>query len=164
MPIGTIIPYYKNSNPYGWLICDGGDGSGSSTGSQTFDTTKYPDLYTFLGTNKVPDYRECAMVGIGINYTDASNIKKDDTYSLGEFKDDCLQGHVHGYMYSSAWDITDPNTGGVMLWKQISISEFDVTTSERLQYSSDNSHGNPRIGDITRGKRKGVNFLIKALY
>lgn len=105
------------------------------------------------------------MVGIGINYTDASNIKKDDIYSLGEFKDDCLQGHVHGYMYSSVWTgATATNAGGVMLWKQVSTNEFDVTTSERLQYSSDNSHGNPRIGDITRGKRKGINFLIKALY
>lgn len=50
-PIGGILAWATSINfpNFGthWLDCDG----------KTFDTNKYPDLYSVLGANKLPDYR-----------------------------------------------------------------------------------------------------------
>src|SRR5574343_1093758 len=39
IPVGTIIAWYSNTIPSGWLLCDG----------STFDTVLYPDLFAVLG-------------------------------------------------------------------------------------------------------------------
>ena len=52
-PVGSLLHTYKKSNPSGYLYCDG----------STFDQTKYPLLYAYLGSNVLPDYRECVEVG-----------------------------------------------------------------------------------------------------
>lgn len=94
-PIGTIISTYKKIKPANYLYCDG----------STFDPEIYPGLYLYLGTNVLPDYRECAMVGAEKNTTnvfDSSETdpstglpgtQSHDVYTEGEFKDDQFQGH-----------------------------------------------------------------------
>lgn len=47
MPIGAVIAYYANSVPAGWLYCDG----------TTFNQVTYPELYSLLGGNVLPDLR-----------------------------------------------------------------------------------------------------------
>ena len=78
-PVGTLISQYKKVAMSGYLYCDG----------STFDENDYPALYMYLGTNVLPDYRECVMVGAEQNTTDT--IATHDVYGEGEFKDDQLQ-------------------------------------------------------------------------
>lgn len=139
-PVGTILAYYGSVVPTGYLPCNG----------TTFDETQFPNLYLLLGTNVLPDLRECTLVGIGENTTDT--IGNHDIYTIGEFKDDQVQDHTHhvnSYAYASS-SITRRswyNDAG-------SFGGNDVYT------------GNPntgRHGDVTRGKSKGVNYIIKAV-
>lgn len=124
--------------PPHWLLCDGSE----------YDVGAYPELfdvigYTYGGSGskfKVPDYRECALVGAGENGTDT--MEAHDVYGLGEFKDDQLQDHQH-------------STGATP------ASGLDLPL---LYAGSSNSHtGNVmagRAGLVTRGKRKGTNYII----
>ena len=68
--LGEIRMFYGNTLPTGWLECDGG----------TFSSSSYPKLYTFLGTNRVPDYRECTLRG---------------GTTVGTFSDDAMGSHSH---------------------------------------------------------------------
>ena len=45
IPIGSIVMWYTDVIPEGWLLCDG----------STFDINKYLDLYTVLGNDFLPD-------------------------------------------------------------------------------------------------------------
>ena len=99
--VGTLVSQYKKVPMSGYLYCDG----------STFDENAYPALYMYLGTNVLPDYRECVMVGAEQNTTDT--IATHDVYGEGEFKDDQLQSHKHdvsgvGYGESSGtnWQYT----------------------------------------------------------
>lgn len=170
--IGTIKPYFSSSKPYGWLICDGGDGSGTSTGTETFDTTKYAELYAFLGTDKVPDLRECNLVGIGTN--GSFTIGNHDTYTVGEFKDDQMQninGSVKGVgrhysvsiTASGAFKLNDSTskfyTGSGDSYNNAGF-DFSSYRVARTGYDSD---GTLVGSDVTHGKNMGVNYLIKAI-
>lgn len=70
--VGEIRMFYGDTIPTGWLECIG----------QTFDTTQYPSLYSFLGTNKVPDYREMALRG---------------GTPVGTFSNDAMGSHSHSF-------------------------------------------------------------------
>jgi len=62
--LGEIRMFYGDTIPAGWLELDG----------STFDANAFPLLYSFLGTNIVPDYREMALRGgtpVGIFSNDA---------------------------------------------------------------------------------------------
>ena len=70
--VGEIRMFYGNTIPTGWLECTG----------QQFDTNLYPALYSFLGTNKVPDYREMALRG---------------GTPVGTFSNDAMGTHSHTF-------------------------------------------------------------------
>ena len=134
-PVGTLISQYKKVPMSGYLYCDG----------STFDENVYPALYMYLGTNVLPDYRECVMVGAEQNTTDT--IATHDVYGEGEFKDDQLQEHTHS--------VPNNNPSG--------------DNNRSLQYSSTGFYGNiytdintGRTGDTTHGKQKAVYVYIKA--
>lgn len=133
--VGTLIQQYKKVPMSGYLYCDG----------STFDQNAYPALYMYLGTNVLPDYRECVMVGAEQNTTDT--IATHDVYGEGQFKDDQIQSHRHS--------ISNHNDGGT--------NQFSV------QYTSkgfiNNIYTEPntgRTGDTTHGKQKAVYVYIKA--
>ena len=118
-----------------------------------FDQNAYPVLYMYLGSNVLPDYRECVMVGAEQNTTDT--IKVHDVYGEGEFKDDQLQQHRHdvagvGYGASSGknwvYSTRPPESGSY-------ASDSTVNTG---------SPTNARTGDTTHGKQKAVYVYIKA--
>lgn len=156
-PIGTILPLYKKSTPNGYLYCDG----------STFDTTAYPGLYAYLGTNVLPDYREFALVGAEENTTDVYNattnpngtIHDHDVYSQGEAKDDQIQGHVHLSVKGSDKEAVNSE---VTRYQDILGSDSEIPNETKNNYYSDGLHGIPRVGTVTRGKRKAVYFYIKA--
>ena len=137
-PVGTLITQYKKVPMSGYLYCDG----------STFDENAYPALYMYLGTNVLPDYRECVMVGAEQNTTDT--IATHDVYGEGEFKDDQLQDHIHNISLLEVTDADLPDIKGVAAYRD------DIPNI--------NSSGvvNARGGDTTHGKQKAVYVYIKA--
>ena len=151
-PIGSVFAYYGSSSPDGYLICDG----------STFDTSLYPDLYLFLGSDTLPDLRECTLVGVGQNTT--HTIKDHDEYTLGQFKDDQIQ------------NITGSLVAAVGADRKIADGAFNVENyagsdnmigstgqaSPHVKYTLDASRV-ARAGTTTHGKQVGVNYIIKAI-
>ena len=133
-PVGTLISQYKKVPMSGYLYCDG----------STFDQNAYPALYMYLGTNVLPDYRECVMVGAEQNTTDT--IATHDVYGEGEFKDDQFQSHNHSL---NAQDVGFSGSGTVMYG---SIYASTYTTNDT----------SGRNGTTTHGKQKAVYVYIKA--
>lgn len=193
LPVGTIVPYAGRTAPTGWLLCNGQAVSKadyaalfavigytySSTGYQKEASSSYPNPNTTHF--QVPDLRESVLVGIGTassakywrssNTTTSATSKtrtQPDTYILGQFKDDALQGHLHS--------LFDP-LSGVNAWMKPTYvrrmdaqnAYYDVATLDPVTnsnhdttgYTSDGTSGTPRIDSVTRGKRFGVNFIIK---
>ncbi len=138
-PVGTLIQQYKKIPMSGYLYCDG----------STFDQNAYPALYMYLGTNVLPDYRECVMVGAEQNTTDT--IATHDVYTQGEFKDDQLQNHEHVIntkekgSHSGSYSITGSSSLG--------LSTVHKNTIDLI---------NARYGETTHGKQKAVYVYIKA--
>ena len=134
-PVGTLIQQYKKVPMSGYLYCDG----------STFDENAYPALYMYLGSNVLPDYRECVMVGAEQNTTDT--IATHDVYGEGEFKDDQLQQHTHDYVVTyDSWSGTQ-GTSDRSLFK-LRKGNTDYNTG--------------RTGDTTHSKQKAVYVYIKA--
>ena len=150
-PVGTLIQQYKKVAMSGYLYCDG----------STFDQNDYPALYMYLGTNVLPDYRECVMVGAEQNTTDT--IATHDVYTEGEFKDDQIQ-RITGSFEVPNRD-RDSNVSGA----------FSTKTSDGMWYALSETKTFPslvsfdsaqvaRTGDTntTHGKQKAVYVYIKA--
>lgn len=159
LPLGSIIAVYSNLVPDGYLPCNGA----------TFDTTTYAALYAYLGSNRLPDLRECGLVGAGqsSNDYDASTnpngIHAHDVYDVGEFKDDQFQGHEHGVKNIPSNRLIRPydysvgsagNNRGAFD-SQSAFANFAII-------EDNNNNGTPRIGTTTHGKQVGVNYCIKA--
>ena len=156
-PVGTLVSQYKKVPMSGYLYCDG----------STFDENDYPALYMYLGTNVLPDYRECVMVGAEQNTTDT--IATHDVYGEGEFKDDQLQkiegtaiiqasGDTGFYAGSSkAFELIQGNTD---LYVQEGVGNVGKSY---VGFTFDSSRvarsGN---SDTTHGKQKAVYVYIKA--
>ena len=140
-PVGTLIQQYKKKPISGYLYCDG----------STFDENAYPALYMYLGTNVLPDYRECVMVGAEQNTTDT--IATHDVYGEGEFKDDQLQDHKHQFGNGALY-LKDGSS-----WSSNGVKSGDGNTQETMTVDG---VLNARSGDTTHGKQKAVYVYIKA--
>lgn len=138
-PVGTLIQQYKKKPMSGYLYCDG----------STFDQNAYPALYMYLGTNVLPDYRECVMVGAEQNTTDT--IATHDVYTEGEFKDDQLQNIIVD-VEDFKVDSGGGHDNGIAV-----IGSY----SKPLYFFLQNSNSG-RLGDTTHGKQKAVYVYIKA--
>lgn len=150
-PVGTLIQQYKKKPISGYLYCDG----------STFDENVYPALYMYLGTNVLPDYRECVMVGAEQNTTDT--IATHDVYGEGEFKDDQLQSHTH-YIIDS---VVENTVGyGQASGQNAGITDTKVATTldnnRAWIAGTDKYDSESRLGTTTHGKQKAVYVYIKA--
>ena len=153
-PIGTNISTYKKIQPRNYLYCDG----------STFDETLYPALYLYLGTNVLPDYRECAIVGAEKNTTDVFDstetdpstglpgTQNHDVYTQGQFKDDQVQQHNHRNPYTNQIVSSGYTRAG-----------YATTTTLAGTNEVSGNIATGRAGDVTRGKRKAVYYYIKAV-
>ena len=149
IPTGVIMPYGGSIAPNGYLLCDGA----------AVSRTDYADLFAVIGTSygtgddsttfNVPDLRECVPVGAGNSERSSSVLKAHDTYTVGQFKDDQLQNHSHTY--------TAPSYGGVYT---SGSREYAATSTSFTGSVSSYNYGG-RYGAVTRGKRLGVNYIIK---
>ncbi len=63
MPVGTVLPYYGQSAPKGWLLCDG-----------SAIPSKYKNLQDVIGMATTPDLRGRTLIGTG----HPSNAKQSD--------------------------------------------------------------------------------------
>lgn len=158
-PIGTIHAIYTNVCPTGYLPCDG----------SAYDTTQFPDLYALLTTAGVtnpdhtPDFRECALVGVGNNSTDT--LGTHDIYTLGQFKDCQAQAPSGGTLSlkSAGYTVTGNN---VILNSTVNAANRKLVT----QYIADASAtdlqtitvGSGSGASTTRARSKGVYWIIKA--
>ncbi len=149
-PVGTILSGLYTTAPEGFLLCSG----------QEVAIADYFELYTVIGSLaecqsknegmfKVPDLREVALVGAGTN--DSLSIANHDTYNVGEFKDDQMQGHVHEIYRNYE---TNPKGGA----GTVTIYGGKKNSSEP---KTDGVNGTPRIGSTTHGKQFGINYVIK---
>lgn len=158
-PIGTIHAIYTNVCPTGYLPCDG----------SAYDTTQFPDLYALLQTAGVanpdhtPDFRECALIGVGTNSTDT--LGTHDVYTLGQFKDCQAQATGGGTLSlkSAGYTVSGNN---VILNTTVNASNRKLVT----QYIADASAtdlqtitvGGGSGATTTRNRSKGVYWIIKA--
>ena len=143
-PIGTLIFQYKKKPMSGYLYCNG----------STFDQNAYPALYMYLGSNVLPDYRECVMVGAEQNTTDT--IATHDVYTEGEFKDDQLQEHEHNVYIGNELPQIPNSTASI----GNALRALNNTGSGEDIHIKDIV--NARGGETTHGKQKAVYVYIKA--
>lgn len=176
-PVGTVISTYRKLQPRNYLYCDG----------STFNASQYPALYLYLGTNVLPDYRECALVGAEKNTTDVfdstetdpstqqAGTQKHDIYTEGEFKDDQIQ-NITGKISTTSTDsntqfLTDAGSSTIESQGALSAGDFrnnysmsNTSTAGSYPHSINfDASGSARTGDVTHGKRKAVYFYIKAV-
>ena len=140
--VGSMQIFAGSAVPEGYLLCDG----------QAVSRSEYSKLFEAIGTTwgagdgsttfNVPDMREVAPVGIGqSNRTEGTH----DVFTLGEFKDDQLQKHTHSMRYWTTSGGASPNVSG----------------GSNFGDRSGTGNNNGRSGTVTRGKRIGVNYIIK---
>lgn len=160
-PVGILAPYAGASAPSGWLLCDG----------QAISRATYADLFTAIGTTygvgngsttfNVPDMREASPYGVGtysaVTGTTHGTLTAHDAATLGEFKDDRIQGHCHTANFATS---TTGGSRGQPAAQSTSSGSIDDSDTVRGEIT-DGAHGSPRTGDTTRGKLLGVNFIIK---
>ena len=157
--VGDVKAKATNDIPYGWLECNGQSVLRADYPElfEKFNTQTYDGSHTLLSRYgsvdathfNLPDYREAALVGTGQNSGDS--ITTHDTYTLGQFRDDQLQDHKHtGYHYNASGS---------------TISYYAVDVTGKKGYNSDYIQGvtGGRNGNVTRGKRKGVTYIIKVM-
>lgn len=128
-----IIPADKH-----WLLADG----------SPVDATLHPKLAAVMPT--LPDIRECVLVGAG--QSTRAILDEDghshDVYALGEFKDDQIQEHTHGYK--------EPVQN---------VDVIGLVPGNRACGPSDNgetTEQSGRIGSTTHGKQIGVLYYVWA--
>ncbi len=143
IPIGTISSYFGLTAPDSWLLCNG----------STFPQTTYPDLYTLLGTDVVPDLRGYFLRGL-----DTGRLRDEETRGLGSVQADSYKSHTHGHNGTS-------NTGFVT--ESVQNSGLIDVTSNTTESIDIQSSPIPLVisnagGVETRPKNVAVNFIIKA--
>ena len=154
---GMVVPFAGATAPAGWLLCDG-----SAVSRET-----YTALFSVIGTAygagdgsttfNVPDLRESVPVGVGQSSNDynastnPTGIVAHDVYDLGQFKDDQMQTHNHQLEAALS---TGSNTGFVRL---VFCNKTDYLDRKNTWGMSSDA----RAGAVTRGKRVGMNYIIK---
>lgn len=156
-----------------WMICDG----------RELSRTEYAALFAVLGvtwgigdgvtTFNIPDLRETSLVGAGQNTTDVfdstetdpntgvAGTQSHDVYAVGEFKDDQLQ-NITGTMYSQNWSSWPPDGSGAFKSTYVSASLLNHASGQTNRWANSfDASRVARAGDVTRGKRKGVNYIIR---
>jgi len=159
VPIGTVHQFAGAAAkvPVSYLLCDGAEISRST----------YAELYSILGdtwgagngttTFNLPDMRGAAPAGVG---TTPAFYTQAETIALGQKYNDQMQGHRHPAMIA---DYATGNTGGSAFAKSgVAFRPIELDFETGNASKTDGTNGTPRTGNVTRGKRVGINFIIKA--
>lgn len=164
VPTGTVLSGLYTTVPNGFLLCDG----------TAYLKTAYPGLLAAIGTIytlptdggdvfRVPDYRECALVGAGQN--GIFPIATHDVYGVGEFKDDQIQnitGSLKPRTSELTIDMDMTGTGAIVAKSETrEISGYDGGKYSAWAGFDFDASRVARTGETTHGKQIGVNFIIK---
>lgn len=170
--IFSIKPSFTETTDYGWLPGE----------HQSLLRADYPKAVNYMQTHFItangetktmleffgyedsnhfylPDTREAALVGAGQNASDS--IATHDVYSVGQFNDDCLQAHKHLVSTNQSTDVlhllgsSTPN-GPYQTKFPTAGAYTDPEIIANIMYDC-------RYASVTRGKRKGVKYIIKVL-
>jgi microcystin-dependent protein len=153
-PSGSILMFAGSTAPLNWLLCDG----------TAVSRATYNKLFQAIGTTwgagngtttfNLPDMRGAAPAGVG---TTPAFYTQSETIALGQKYNDQIQGHRHGQTFpgESTTAVAAGNTR-VQLSSGVAFTPFEIRDPV-----TDTTNGTPRIGNVTRGKRVGVNFIIK---
>ena len=156
--VGTIKAYAGTTAPPGFFICDG------TAKSRTMYSALFDKIGTAFGvgdgstTFNLPDARESVLVGTG---TRGTGVTAHDTYTLGQFKDDQMQGHkmstasVGGYGFSGHYAIASGNVYSVPV---LAGADDELVMNTII---TDTVNGTPRTGSTTHGKQLGINYIIR---
>jgi microcystin-dependent protein len=152
-PVGSGLEWYASTAPTGYLLQQG----------QAVYRSTYSALFAVIGTTwgvgdgsntfNLPDKREVVGVGIGTNATIV--VSAHDVYVLAGFKDDQVQDHDH-----TIWRSIDTSAGA----NSGSIPNTSGGSNTGTKGMINNVAGDAGIirkGVVTRGKRIGVNWIIK---
>ena len=144
--LGAVQGFLITPTDKHWLLADGSD----------VDANLHPRLAAVMPT--LPDLRESVLVGAGTSTR--AILDEDghshDVYSVGEFKDDQMQGHWH-ISPDLAGYYADAST------KRFGPGQFGTANANPIQDpTSDGKNGTPRTGSTTHGKQTGVLFYVWA--
>lgn len=155
---GMVKMHGGATAPTGWLLCDGSEVS----------RVTYVDLFTAIGetfgvgdgvdTFNLPDFRGIFPRGAGTTNRLLGKDAAGNFYSetLGEYKQDKVQGHVHT---SSTFVYT--STGGPYSVPTGSTYSMQSLATIMNGYTTDGTNGTPRIGKETSPASLGITFIIK---
>lgn len=82
--IGTVVAIPGLRAPYGYLECNG----------DAFDAKQYPLLASYLGTNRLPDYRGLFLRGANHGRSDGKG-DTDPWRAVGTYQADAAGAHTH---------------------------------------------------------------------
>lgn len=106
-------------------------------------------------TFNLPDLRESVLVGTG---TRGAGVTAHDTFNLGEFKDDRMQGHWHGFGYGSS---AGGSTARLTASSTTATVTANTATDQIRDAITDPVNGTPRTGTTTRTKQVGVKYAVQ---
>lgn len=100
LPIGSIIDFVGDTPPLGWAVLNG----------SSFEPTSYPELFTLLGTNVLPDFSGRTTAYQGLHNTEAVGDKKGT--STKKLEPDNLPSHTHEYVDAHRNEAGENDDGG----------------------------------------------------
>lgn len=144
VPIGTIIAFAGVNTPIGWLFCNGG----------TFDKTEYPQLFTVLGGNSLPNlsdgrFLEGASVPKTFKSAGLPNIE-------GKVQDILIDDGVEIIKGSGAFNLSTGQREG-KTW-----SSYNRTGTKQLNFNANSANTLYGSSSTVQPKSYTVRFLIKA--
>ena len=171
LPVGTIRALTNSLVPTDWLLCDGSQ----------FLQNDYPELYTLLGGNVLPDYRYCTPFGLASGdtpyiqkYTQSHKHTINDS---GHTHTVTYKPHTHTVSYDGYWqsNMRIPDSGAYY-WSANSYNgntyPLTDTVSPQIQIQSaltgvsvgniDTSVKNPNIDTQPHGNVFALKYIIKA--
>ena len=160
-PIGSIISYVGNSDPDGWLICDGR----AFTAISSYNTT---DLQALLGSaTSLPDLRSRTLVGSSSeNNTRIYSSNTSTNYTLTEsdlpkhFHNLTINNDVHANVHHNHTynDLLHADSGG----NNESPDTGDQTSyGDQTIQTSSTSHNHTANAFSSTGSGTAINFLNK---
>jgi hypothetical protein len=147
VPIGTVIAFWGNSAPNKYLVCNG----------STYSTSSYPKLYSFLGTNRVPDLRGCFLRGMGDRASSLGIRQEDASRNLtGEFATEAFVAGATG----------TPELTGVFDYKQDitrrHIASLTDPSNHIITFDASRVWGSTHIATEFRPINYAISWCIKA--
>jgi microcystin-dependent protein len=157
-PSGSILMFAGSTAPDNWLLCNGAAVSRAT----------YNKLFQAIGTTwgagngtttfNLPDMRGAAPAGVGTS----TGYTQNETLALGTKYNDQFQGHGHDEIRLDGIDFSYAANGTAGA-ANIALASSGGARNRFTMIGTINNgvDGNFRKGNVTRGKRVGVNFIIK---